>query len=739
MPENTTPNVFVSAVSSDLRNARKVVNESLNRIGCLPVEQSISGTEYGKVRDMIQRRIEECHAVVHLVGRDYGGEPNPKNLPEGQPRRSWTQIEYDIARQLKKRLYLFICDDQFPFALATDPPSDEKHGLQQAHRQAVVSENDLWYRILNEEELRRKIENLKVGLELVRDELQQEQLEIQHERKRVFETLSEFATPGVLAERIRREIRITADKQIKDLPEDSGRWKSLAEIENQRDIALKRVDNLCKLIEEQLKEGASLVFQRAAEILQKEGTDAALAYLGSRRASTLETARLHAAQAKAAQLHADAEKEERNKSLQGLVLEAELLQTKLQWEPLLKLREELVELAPDWFAARNCLGMLLVTLSRFADAEPHFRANLKLAATPAEESIALTNLAYLLQETNQLKDAESLMHQSLAVAKKFYGAEQPEVTVRLRHLAGLFLRTNRSAEAERLLRQALAIDEKSERTELTDIGFDLNDLGALLLAADRLDEAEPLMRRALTIDEQLYGTEHPEVAIRLNGLANLLQATHRLEGAELLACRALAIAETYYGAHHLEVATPLNTLAELFYATNRRTEAEAMLRRALVIDERYYGPEHPDLAIRLYNLAMVLESTDRLQEAEPLMHHSIAIFYRFKLNSGHEHPDMKASLSSYLDMLRSLNYSPVEIEQRLEEAKAIEGPLELIEPVVEQLLGPAQPTSEVLAAMDRDYKQEGKPAIYFLTLAQPIAPYLDELLGPVSPCSSDME
>ncbi len=38
---------------------------------------------------------------------------------------------------------------------------------------------------------------------------------------------------------------------------------------------------------------------------------------------------------------------------------------------------------------------------------------------------------------------------------------------------------------------------------------------------------------------------------------------------------------------------------------------------------------------------------------------------------------------------------------------------------------------ETLAELDRQYKAEGKPAVYFLPLSEPIAPHLDELLGPL--------
>ncbi len=50
-------------------------------------------------------------------------------------------------------------------------------------------------------------------------------------------------------------------------------------------------------------------------------------------------------------------------------------------------------------------------------------------------------------------------------------------------------------------------------------------------------------------------------------------------------------------------------------------------------------------------------------------------------------------------------------------------------PLLDQLLGPAKPTKEVFDALDRQYREQGKPAIWFLPLNEPISPHLDELLG----------
>src|SRR6185436_5817910 len=98
---------------------------------------------------------------------------------------------------------------------------------------------------------------------------------------------------------------------------------------------------------------------------------------------------------------------------------------------------------------------------------------------------------------------------------------------------------------------------------------------------------------------------------------------------------------------------------------------------------------------------------------------------------GHQHPHMQAALVNYRGLLLAMRFPDDEISQRVKDATATVGPLEPIVPEVGRLLGPAKSVADVLAGLDRQYKADGKPAIYFLKPDQPIAPHLDELLGPV--------
>ena len=59
-------------------------------------------------------------------------------------------------------------------------------------------------------------------------------------------------------------------------------------------------------------------------------------------------------------------------------------------------------------------------------------------------------------------------------------------------------------------------------------------------------------------------------------------------------------------------------------------------------------------------------------------------------------------------------------------------PQEPIAPRLDELLGPTKTVKEVLESLDRQYREQGKPAVWFLPLSEPISPHLDKLLGKVA-------
>jgi hypothetical protein len=87
--------------------------------------------------------------------------------------------------------------------------------------------------------------------------------------------------------------------------------------------------------------------------------------------------------------------------------------------------------------------------------------------------------------------------------------------------------TNRLSEAESLMLRALAIDEQSYGDQHPDVAILLNNLAHLLEATNRLAEAEPLAWRAVAILSSFgkkNGHEHPDMQMVLGNYKQLLVA-----------------------------------------------------------------------------------------------------------------------------------------------------------------------------------------------------------------------
>ncbi|MDB4730890.1 DUF4062 domain-containing protein [Akkermansiaceae bacterium] len=166
MPATKRPDIFISATSGDLTHIRETAKQALLSIDCHPVEQANFSPDYREVEQMLRDKINDCDAVLHIVGIRYGAEPDPNTIPDGEPRRSYTQMEAEIARELGKKLYIFLCPDAFCFG-DFEPEPEDKHALQQAYRWQIASDKQLFTQVTDETEASLRFRELKTQLEFL--------------------------------------------------------------------------------------------------------------------------------------------------------------------------------------------------------------------------------------------------------------------------------------------------------------------------------------------------------------------------------------------------------------------------------------------------------------------------------------------------------------------------------------------------------------------------------------------
>ncbi|HEV7403875.1 MAG TPA: DUF4062 domain-containing protein, partial [Chthoniobacteraceae bacterium] len=256
--------VFISATSADLGTIRTAAKNELLTLGYFPIEQEHFGPQASTLQEIDRRKLEESDAVLHIVGERYGAEPPAA----GGPRRSFTQWEYHIARELRKQVYLFVCADGFPYD-PHEPEPEELRALQRAHREAIlggqhkrelIASHADFVRLLGEidlQKVRANAENSALQRLLI-DERQ----EIRH--------------------KLTLHIQRRTGEEIARL-DPVHDWEKIAEWEKTREQQIADADRFLDGIAQVLeKQEASANYAVATRILAEKGPEDALRFLASK-------------------------------------------------------------------------------------------------------------------------------------------------------------------------------------------------------------------------------------------------------------------------------------------------------------------------------------------------------------------------------------------------------------------------------------------------------------------------
>jgi tetratricopeptide (TPR) repeat protein len=374
IPSEGTTRVFISATSKDLGTVRELVEQALLTMGCMPVEEANFPPDYRSVREMIEEKIAGCEAVIHIVGVRYGAEPDPSTLPEGAARRSYTQMEADIARKLGKKLYLFVCSEDFPYDQAP-AESEELQGLQRAYRAEIAKGDILRTEVTDREELGRKVRELQIELEKLKSQIGKDRWRMAASFAVLLLLLGGIGAgiwwwlPSVVKkeasydrgrarEQLAADIKAEAQKKIVEAGDD---WRKTIEIEEWRDQQLADLDRFLDRIQQTFDAGeATESYRQATDLLAAKGPDEALAYLQARSNQRKSQIEMQANRR-------DQEEADLRNLLQEDLLAASLLETKFRFDDAEAKYREVLEKSGSWPKARNDFAWFLITRGEVID------------------------------------------------------------------------------------------------------------------------------------------------------------------------------------------------------------------------------------------------------------------------------------------------------------------------------------------------------------------------------------
>jgi tetratricopeptide (TPR) repeat protein len=682
-----TPHLFVSATSVGLREYREETGKVLIHKKILPVSQEYFETDYRAIREMLKKTISKCDGVICLIGPYYGFEPVDR--PDGEHRRSYTQLEFFMARELGKPVYRFLAGECPEFAAVALEPAD-KEQLQQDFISQVTQTDTIHYSFRDKAELRDLILRIAVPhhdpqrqprnlpypslgplfkgrdpfLDDLRHTLQQPahcpiaihglggvgktRLAVEYALRHAGDYTALLFVTADSPESLHRNLAALCGPLVLNLAE----WEVADE--TVRETAVRR------WLQEQ--PGWLLILDNVDTTEAAGAVEELLDEL--HRGAVLITTRLS------------------DWSCGVTTREVDVLSPEAAAEFLLERTAPRRRLTPDDPAevrglAHNldCLALALEQAGAFisqkrcslADYRDRWRQHDRAVHDWYDERLmkyprsVATTWDTTMEQLGE--DATALLRiLSWLAPEPLPRTLLPTLDLQdaLAELAGYSLvRLSDDGDFFRVLRLVQEVTRERMSAE------DKND--TLRMVLDLLHNAAPaepddvrtwpvwdLLRPHVAVATDHAdgcGIAEPTSGL-MNDLAVLLNSKALHVEAEPIMCRVLAIDEASYGADHPEVATDLNNLAQLFKATNRLGEAEPLMRRALAIDEASYGADHPEVATDLNNLAQMLQATNRLGEAEPLMRRALAID---EASYGVDHLKVAIRLNNLAHLLKATN------------------------------------------------------------------------------------
>lgn len=364
------PRLFLSAVSGELKSARRRVALILSAQGFDVISQDNFATGDGELRQWLRTQIDRCEGLLQIVGDAYGAEPPDLDADFG--RVSYTQFEFLHARKKQRKTWVIMAgmdlprdkspaELDLPDAGHLDPLGYqfERRQLQAAYVARLSADNHLRHGADSHLELENVILKLRDDLAELRAQWDVWLKQDTAYKSQTSAQLAEIAeatklTTAKIRAHLLETVEQTHNRELAEADKATD-WQQRQRLREAVEAAhtgrLARIDELASAIAEIEGKGtASSVFHEMSRILAEQGVDQAIAYVASQRSAILQTVR---ARASAAQ--------QRNRSeLQPLLQAAALRESKGQTAEARALYADVLSVEPDWPAALHEFFRFLV-------------------------------------------------------------------------------------------------------------------------------------------------------------------------------------------------------------------------------------------------------------------------------------------------------------------------------------------------------------------------------------------
>jgi len=269
------------------------------------------------------------------------------------------------------------------------------------------------------------------------------------------------------------------------------------------------------------------------------------------------------------------------------------------------------------------------------------------------------NIGVIFRFQAKYEQAMEHLYKSLAIRKQLYGKGHSDIAESYHHIGGVLFFQGKYEKALEYYKPALAIFEKVYGKQHSNVSDSYNDVGSVLLVQGNYTEALEYFSKAFVICEQVYEKDNPKIAIAYNSMGQALRAKGNYAQALEYYQKALAIREKVYREEHPEVANSYLSIGQVLQAKGNYAQALEYYQKALTIREKVYREEHPEVASSYSNMGNVLQAKGSYVQALEYYQKALAIYEKV---CGKEHPDVAISYNNMGCLLENQGKSKEALE-----------------------------------------------------------------------------
>jgi len=264
--------------------------------------------------------------------------------------------------------------------------------------------------------------------------------------------------------------------------------------------------------------------------------------------------------------------------------------------------QEATQLPPELRAQLlDNIGRTYRTFGAYDEAKRSLKPSLDLRKQvfgdqhPAVAS-SLQNLAAVLQELDQLEEAEELMREALSIREILHaGSDHEELVIARNNLAEILRQQREHAEAEALVSEALAMARRLGEEGVAQAATSLSILGSIRFGQQDFEAAEKIQREVLEIRQNLPDASNLSIARAMNNLGVTLTFEQKYTQAEEFFRRSLELRIEELGEENQQTGTAFANLGTVLYRQGRYAESEPELLKGYQIRARNSSSSDDDV------------------------------------------------------------------------------------------------------------------------------------------------